>query len=376
MGQELRFGGWNEAERVAALQSYDILDTPPEPEFDDLVQLIARICEVPRAAIGLVDDKRQWFKAEVGLGLNEVPLPVSVCDDIILQRGLTIIPDAREDSRLASHPLVIGPPHIRFYAGVLLETSEGVPLGTLCVLDDDVRDLTEKQRFALRTIAAQVMSLLELRRALKQRDRALEARQHAESRQNLLTRELHHRVKNTLATVQAVANSTSRSASDVTQFQRELRDRIASLARTHGIITADNEQSALLHELLQGELGPHGEAGSHRYKLEGPEVRLRSEQAIPLGMAIHELTSNSAKFGSLSASRGGVHVRWHVAAHGGAEKLHLDWIEHGGPKVQHPEHRGFGSRVLDKVLHAQTGARVVTHHHPDGLHVEIELPLR
>ena len=376
MGQEPSFGRWSESERVAALQSYEILDTPPEPDFDDLVQLIARICDVPRAAIGLIDERRQWFKAQVGVKVSEVPLAVSICDDIILQPGLTIIPDAAKDERLRSHPLVTGPPHIRFYAGVLLETSKGVPLGTLCVIDDDPRDLTLDQQFALRTLARQVMSLLELRRAVRDRDRELEARRRAEAREGLLTRELHHRVKNTLATVQAVANASSRSAKDVRQFQYELRDRIGSLARTHAAITNDDEQSALLHDLLQGELSPHAEAGPHRSKLEGPEVRLASTQAIPLGMALHELTSNSLKFGSLSAPRGGVHVRWHVASQGGLRTLHLEWMEHGGPKVQHPERRGFGSRVLEQVLGPHTQAPIVADYHPDGLQVRMEIPLK
>ena len=210
---------WSEAERIAALKSYDILDTPPEPDFDDLLQLVAQICEAPRAAISLIDADRQWFKSEIGLAMRETPLDVSICSDIVLKPGLTVVQDATKDPRFVSHPLVTGPPHIRFYAGVLLETSEGVALGTLCVLDDDVRELTEPQAFALRTLAHQVMALLELRRAVAQRDQALAARERAEEGKKLLTRELHHRVKNTLATVQAVAGSTARSAAGIEQFQ-------------------------------------------------------------------------------------------------------------------------------------------------------------
>ena len=213
---------WSEDERIAALRSFDILDTPPEPDFDDVVRLIAQICEAPRAAISLIDEHRQWLKAEVGLGFHEVPLDVSICPGVSLQPGLTIINDVTKDKRLASNPLVTGGPNIRFYAGVLLETSEGVPLGTLCVLDDEVRDLSEPQRFALMTLARQVMALLELRRALAQRDRARAARDRAKGNEALLTRELHHRVKNTLAVVQAVAGSTARSSGNIVQFQAAL----------------------------------------------------------------------------------------------------------------------------------------------------------
>ena len=375
MGQQWPFQAWNERERIAALRSYDILDTPPEPDFDDVVRLVADICEAPRAAINLIDEDRQWFKAEVGLGTREMPIDVSICAEVVLNPGLTIIRDVTKDPRLASNPLVTGHPHIRFYAGVLLETSEGLPLGTLCVLDDDVRDLSPLQIFALETLARQVMSLLELRRALMQRDRALAARNHAEERQTLLTRELHHRVKNTLATVQAVAASTARSATRLDQFQHAFSGRIASLARTHAILTEDERQTASLLDLLRMELARFAETSSRRVALDGPAVMLRSEVAIPLGMAIHELTSNSVKHGSLSAERGSVSVTWRLEPAGSSETLHLEWIERGGPGVVAPSRQGYGARVLERVLGGQVGAAVVPTYDPQGLEVAIDIPL-
>jgi len=375
MGQQWPFHAWNERERIAALRSYAILDTPPEPDFDDVVRLVADICEAPRAAINLIDEGRQWFKAEVGLGTREMPIDLSICAEVVLNPGLTIIRDVTRDPRLASNPLVTGHPHIRFYAGVLLETSEGFPLGTLCVLDDDVRDLSALQIFALQTLARQVMSLLELRRALMQRDRALAARNHAEERQTLLTRELHHRVKNTLATVQAVAASTARSATRLDQFQHAFSGRIASLARTHAILTEDERQAASLLDLLRMELARFAETSSRRVALDGPPVMLRSEVAIPLGMAIHELTSNSVKHGSLSAERGSVTVTWRLEPAGGSETLHLEWIERGGPGVVAPSQQGYGARVLERVLGGQVGATVVPTYDPQGLEVAITVPL-
>src|SRR3954465_3915663 len=109
----------NEGDRLAALRSYHVLDTAPEPAFDTLVQLAAQVCGTPIAAINLIEDRRQWFKAEVGLGFSETPVEVSICAKAILQRGLFIVPDITQDSRFASNPLVIGPPHVRFYAGAL-----------------------------------------------------------------------------------------------------------------------------------------------------------------------------------------------------------------------------------------------------------------
>jgi PAS domain S-box-containing protein len=164
--------GWDEGVRLAALESYAILDTPPERAFDEVVQLAAQICAAPIAVVNLIAEQRQFFKAEIGLGVRETPLDVSICAHAILQPGLFIVPDTTRDPRFAENPLVTGAPHLRFYAGALLETAEGLPLGTLCVLDHAPRPggLTQQQGFALQVLAKQVMSQLDLRRALKARE--------------------------------------------------------------------------------------------------------------------------------------------------------------------------------------------------------------
>jgi two-component sensor histidine kinase len=362
-------------QRSAALKSFEILDTPPEPEFDDVVSLIAQICKVPRAAISLIDDDREWLKAEIGFGFKEVPLGRSLCPGIELEPGLTIIPDLRKDARSSRNPLVTGEPQARFYAGVRLETSEGVPLGTLCVLDDDVRDLDDHQRFALVTLARQVMTLLELRRALRQRDEAITGRKEAERGKFLLTRELHHRVKNTLAVVQAVASSSGRSATNVTEFQSALTGRIAALAKTHALISDAPQQAASLPNLLASELAGY-QTRHDRITLSGPAVEIPSETAIPLGLAIHELTANSAKFGALSVPEGGLSVSWQSTRRESSDLLTLSWVEHGGPRVSAPAREGFGTRMLGRVLQAQLGATVTSDFHPDGFRIQLQVPIK
>ncbi|XFA73301.1 PAS domain S-box protein [Thermosynechococcaceae cyanobacterium Okahandja] len=153
----------NENERQHALENYHILDTPPEPVFDDIVNLVATICETPIALISLVDRNRQWFKAKVGIDACETPRDVAFCAHVILQPELMIVPDAREDPRFADNPLVTGPPHIRFYAGMPLVTPQGYGIGTLCVVDYEPRELTQLQAQTLRTLARQVISELEVR---------------------------------------------------------------------------------------------------------------------------------------------------------------------------------------------------------------------
>lgn len=168
---------WEQA-RLTALRRYEILDTPVEEEFDDFTQLAAHICQAPIAVINLIDANRQWFKSEVGLGVRETPLDASICRHAILQPGLFVVPDTTQDPRFQNNPLVTGEPHLRFYAGALLESSEGLPLGTLCVLDHQTRQLTSEQCRALKLLARQVMTTLELRlaaRALAERNATLDS---------------------------------------------------------------------------------------------------------------------------------------------------------------------------------------------------------
>ena len=158
--------------RLAALDGFDILDTPDEEGFDDLVNLAALACGVPVALVSLVDRKRQWFKARVGFPPCETDLNSSVCKFVLAEPDILQIPDLRADLRTAANPLVTGHPFIRFYAGAPLRTPDGITIGSLCVIDQQPRPegLTPAQQDALRRAARQVMTQLDMRRAIQQRD--------------------------------------------------------------------------------------------------------------------------------------------------------------------------------------------------------------
>ncbi|MBM3333934.1 PAS domain S-box protein [Candidatus Sumerlaeota bacterium] len=164
-----------ERQRLAALAKFDVLDTPREKAFDEIAELVAAICEAPIAVVNLIADGRQFFKAEVGLGVRETPLDTSFCAKAILEEDFLLVPDATVDPRFSSNPLVTAEPHLRFYAGALLKTAEGLPIGTLCVLDYRPRTLTDVQEQAIRVLARQVMAQLEQRLASR-RVAASEAR--------------------------------------------------------------------------------------------------------------------------------------------------------------------------------------------------------
>jgi GAF domain-containing protein len=154
----------NETARLAALESYRVLDTAPEQAYDNIVAIAAAICGTPIATVTLVDATRQWFKSQTGLTSREGSRDHAFCAHTILDVKVMEVPDAMEDTRFANNPLVTGDPHIRFYASAPLVTPEGLSLGSVCVIDREPRHLTDTQKSALERLAHLTMNILELRR--------------------------------------------------------------------------------------------------------------------------------------------------------------------------------------------------------------------
>lgn len=184
----------NEAQRLEWLRQCAILDTLPEAVFNEAAQLAAELCRVPTAAINLIDADRQWSKAAVGQDKTQDSRAFSFCAHAILQPDLLVVPDARRDARFARNPLVTGEPHIRFYAGAPLITTEGFGLGSLCVIDRIPRRLTDAQAAVLRLLARQITGRIEMMRhvalqgeLIADRDRLLqETRQTVRQQQGFL----------------------------------------------------------------------------------------------------------------------------------------------------------------------------------------------
>ena len=199
-------------------------------------------------------------------------------------------------------------------------------------------------------------------------------RKRAEEQQGLLVRELHHRVKNTLAMVQAITASTARATDNIEDFKTALFGRIQSLAKTH-LLLSDEERAVKFADILRSELDAFDDGTSERIVLRGPDVPLTSQLAVSLGMAIHELTANAARYGALRVYGGKVEVTWSVTIDATRRTLMFHWVESGGPPVAQPLRQGFGSRLLALVLPAQIQARSRAEFAPHGLRLHCELPL-
>ena len=153
----------NEHERLSELRALEVLDTLPEAQFDGLVELASHIADSPIALVSLVDESRQWFKARTGLDIQETPRDVSFCGHVVADDRELIIHDTHEDPRFRDNPLVSGPPHIRFYAGLPLRMASGEIMGTLCVMDTSPRQLSDLQLRRLELLSAQAIDQLEAR---------------------------------------------------------------------------------------------------------------------------------------------------------------------------------------------------------------------
>lgn len=195
----------------------------------------------------------------------------------------------------------------------------------------------------------------------------------AEEQRLLLLNELNHRIKNTLATVQSIAEQTLRSANVDEQTRRSLTHRLVALSQAHDILVQENWSAADLHAIVEQALAPHG---GRAFEVSGPPVRVSPQQAVALSLALHELVTNALKYGALSVSAGRVTITWNVAQDGqGRRYMNLLWEEAGGPAVRKPERGGFGTRLLAKTFGRESGGQAHLEYRRAGLRCVLELPL-
>jgi PAS domain S-box-containing protein len=200
-------------------------------------------------------------------------------------------------------------------------------------------------------------------------------RREAEDRQLLLVNELNHRVKNTLAAVQSIAQQTRRSTPSIAEFARAFDERLMALSRAHDILTREAWTGALINDVAHASLDPFDVVPMERFTIGGPSVRLLPATAVSLSMALHELATNAVKYGALSVPDGHVMVRWSLGRAEARDVLTLKWEEQNGPAISPPSRQGFGMRLIERGLAHQLNGRAEIIFAPDGVRAEIEIPL-
>lgn len=289
----------HEEKRLEALRSYRVVDTEFEKEFDDVVALVSSICDAPVVLISLLEEGRQWFKAKLGTDLSQTPREQAICAYTILQDDVLEIPDTLEDARTQHNPLCTGPLNLRFYAGMALINADGLPIGTLCVLDHRPRQLNEVQRETLRVMARQVMVQLELRRSVRL------AKQ--------LRGEVDHRVKNSLQSLAALASIKARNVAspEAKDALQAIQRRIQTVAMLHEqLYRADNGSSVNLGDYLTDVSRYLEGQAPERIAIvcSACDLQVVAEQSAALGTLVNEFVANSIKHGYPDGRRGRIRI--------------------------------------------------------------------
>jgi PAS domain S-box-containing protein len=463
--------------RGQVYEAYRFESLEGDPELKALVRFAARLCDAPVALIGLLEQDSFHFLARVGTDTEESPYSTSFCAHVMLHDDLMQVLDASADPRFADNPLVLGEPHVRFYAGYPLISEEGLPLGTLAVVDTAPRSggLNDFQREGLAVLAQSVMRRMRSRRHSRAARREADEREsymrsladsipaiawsaspdghfeyfnkrmvdftglpddqsgaafhpddfekatkawqrslatgeiyelehrfrrhdgeyrwmiaravpvrdpqghihrwfgtavdihdlHAASEaRDLLVRELSHRIKNIFAVVSGLVSMSVRRRPELQAFGDELIGSIRALGRAHDYVRRDGERRNTLHGILEDLFVPYGSGEGARVAIAGDDVAIASQAATPLALVFHELATNSAKYGALSAEDGAIDLS---ISDGGDDTLSLCWIERGGPKPKSKRTEGFGSRLVEMSITGPLGGKWERRFEPDGL---------
>jgi two-component sensor histidine kinase len=339
--------------RLAALDGYSILDTVPEPGFDDIVQLAMYICEAPVALVSLVAKDRQWFKARVGFEPCETDLNSSVCAHALVEPDLLIVPDLTADARTAANPLVTGEPHIRFYAGAPLRTKDGHAIGSLCVIDGKPRPqgLTPAQAAGLRNLARQVMSQLELRKALARQSTLLVGQAEADARRAGL-----------LSLGDKLRDVTK--VDEITQAAAEVVGRTLGASRTgFGLLSEDAEFVDVASDWTKP--GTASVAGRHRFADYG---KLADDLRAGRPLVIEDVTTDARTAADpRPLLRFGVRSLINVVVLDRASPVAVFFVHFDRPTTWPPEAIAFVRNVVDRVetgiarVKAEAQQRVLNH---------------
>ncbi len=294
---------------------------------------------------------------------QKFPLTACISGWAMLNRTQVAIADIYVDDRIpheAYRPTGI-------HSLVMTPVGEPEPFGALGVYWREVREPTADERSSMAALASCMAT------ALQNIDLVSSLRAEADHKQ-LLINELNHRVKNTLAIVQSLSAQTLRPVRPTAEARDDFDARLMALAGAHVLMTEAEWRSVGVRELIETTIAPFAAGVEGRFQVDGPIATLPPKSAVAFALAVHELCTNAAKYGALSADAGRVSVAWAFADSSEGERLQLAWRESGGPPVAQPQRRGFGSRLLERGLAAELHGQVTLAFPPEGLICEIDAP--
>ena len=350
-------------------------------DLDDILDkacgLVGRALETDFAKVMELSPDGRTFKVRAGVGWKPgVVGVVSVTavenspEGLTLAQGSVISSNRQTERRFEYHDFMID--HgVKAFVNVLILSSKGrAAFGVLQVDSRNPRNFTQSDIEFLRSYANLLGAAIERLRAVD------ELRQSVRDK-DLLINELNHRVKNTLATVQSLATQTARGATTPATFRERFEGRLIALSKAHDQLTIHHWESVDLRDLLSGSLAPYAGTTPDRVVLRGEDVVLRPRAVLTLAMAVHELTTNAAKYGALSVPSGSVEVQWRpVRAENGGPCLQIEWIEQGGPNVVEPEQHGFGTKLIEGSIASDLAGKTQLVFQPQGLRCEITIPMK
>lgn len=349
--------------RIEALEQLDILDTPPEAPFDAITRLLAAICDVPLARLSFVERDRQYFKSEFGSDLGETSLATSICAYAVEHEvQLLEICDTLADPRSADNPICTGPPHIRYYAGALIKTMDGAPIGTLCVLDHRPRQLDAHQREAMKVLARQIMTELDLRIALQ--------------RQTVLQREIDHRVKNSLQSVASFVRLQANRHDDplAKEALNAVGRRVASVALLHQELAYEALGDEVALDRYMGKVAALFSASAPqgvRVEADIEPVVVDCTVATALAAIANEFVANSFKHAFPQERSGTVRLG---GRYEGAHTYVLHLSDDGvGISSDAPTASGLGTRIMEASA-GQIGASIAAAANADGHALTVSIP--
>ena len=359
----------NESGRLAALQRYEILDTPPDGSFDAITQMAAKLFSTPIAIISLVDTDRIWFKSHHGLDAGQIDRDPGLCASAILADCPYIVTDALTDPRTLANPLVAGDFGLRFYLAVPLTTHDGFNLGTLCVLDREPRSVAEDQITFLKGLASLVMDQMELRLSAR---RAIAELSASVDRAEMMGREIDHRVMNSLQFVSGMLGMQSRrTTNSETAAELEIAaTRVATVARVHRHFYLDDDvEITCARDYLNRLCGDLSDVlASTRLTVTGQPTPVATTQIMPLGLIVNELATNAAKHGATN-------VEVKVAPYGRGVSVSVSDDGPGLPRGFDPALAdGLGMRVILSLVRQHGGTLDVGPPPARGARLTVTLP--